>query len=97
LQISRGARKYAKMIYLKAIIDAAVAEYPWLPIAIHLDHGDTVELVDQCCKDGFTSVMIDGSHFPYDGNVKVTADAVKVAHAVGVTVEAELGQLGGIE
>jgi fructose-bisphosphate aldolase class II len=97
LQISRGARKYAKMIYLKAIIDAAVAEYPWLPIAIHLDHGDTVELVDTCCKDGFTSVMIDGSHHPYDENVKVTADAVKVAHAAGVTVEGELGMLGGIE
>ena len=97
LQISKGARKYAKMHYLKAIIDAAVGEYPWLPIAIHLDHGDTVELVDQCCKDGFTSVMIDGSHHPYDENVKVTADSVKVAHAVGVTVEGELGMLGGIE
>jgi len=97
LQISKGARKYAKMHYLKAIIDAAVAEYPWLPIAIHLDHGDTVELVDQCCKDGFTSVMIDGSHHPYDENVKVTADATKVAHAVGMTVEGELGMLGGIE
>jgi fructose-bisphosphate aldolase, class II len=97
LQISKGARKYAKMPYLKAIIDAAVAEYPWLPIAIHLDHGDTVELVDQCCKDGFTSVMIDGSHHPYDENVKVTAEACKIAHAVGVTVEGELGMLGGIE
>jgi fructose-bisphosphate aldolase, class II len=97
LQISRGARKYAKMHYLKAIIDAAVAEYPWLPIAIHLDHGDTVELIDQCCKDGFTSVMIDGSHHSFDDNVKITADSVKVAHAVGVTVEAELGMLGGIE
>lgn len=97
LQISKGARKYAKMNYLKAIIDAAVAEYPDLPIAIHLDHGDTVDLVDTCIKDGFTSVMIDGSHHGYDENVKLTAEAVKHAHAKGVTVEAELGMLGGIE
>jgi len=97
LQISKGARKYAKMGYLKHIIDAAVDEYPWLPIAIHLDHGDTVDLVQQCVNDGFTSVMIDGSHHPYEENVHVTAEAVKVAHANGVTVEAELGMLGGIE
>jgi len=97
LQISKGARKYAKMNYLKAIIDAAVAEYPWLPIAIHLDHGDTVDLVKTCIADGFTSVMIDGSHHPYDENVKVTAEAVRVAHSSGVVVEAELGMLGGIE
>ena len=97
LQISKGARKYAKMHYLKAIIDAAVAEYPWLPIAIHLDHGDTLDLVNTCIKDGFTSVMIDGSHHPYEENVKITADVVKASHAAGVTVEAELGMLGGIE
>ena len=97
LQISKGARKYAKMGYLKHIIDAAVDEYPWLPIAIHLDHGDTVDLVQTCIKDGFTSVMIDGSHHPYDENIHVTAEAVKAAHAAGVTVEAELGMLGGIE
>lgn len=97
LQISKGARKYAKMSYLKAIIDAAVAEYPWLPIAIHLDHGDTVDLVDTCINDGFTSVMIDGSHHSYEENIKVSADAVKHAHAAGVVVETELGMLGGIE
>ncbi len=97
LQISKGARKYANMRYLKHMIDAAVEEHPELPIAIHLDHGDTVELVKTCVADGFTSVMIDGSHHPYDQNVKVTADAVKVAHAAGVVVEAELGMLGGIE
>src|SRR5947207_15824223 len=72
LQISKGARKYAKMNYLKAIIDAAVAEYPWLPIAIHLDHGDAVDLVKTCIADGFTSVMIDGSHHQFDENVHVT-------------------------
>ncbi|HEX8341556.1 MAG TPA: class II fructose-bisphosphate aldolase, partial [Tepidisphaeraceae bacterium] len=97
LQISKGARKYANMIYLKAIIDAAVTQYPWLPIAIHLDHGDTVELVDTCINDGFTSVMIDGSHHDYEENVRLSAEAVKHAHAAGVTVEAELGMLGGIE
>jgi len=97
LQISKGARKYAKMNYLKAIIDAAVAEYPNLPIAIHLDHGDTIDLVDQCIKDGFTSVMIDGSHHPMEENIHLSAEAVKHAHAKGVTVEAELGMLGGIE
>src|SRR5688500_1134972 len=97
LQISRGARKYAKMNYLRHIILAAVEEHPDLPIAIHLDHGDTVDLVQTCIRDGFTSVMIDGSHHPYEENVRVTAEAVKVAHASGVVVEAELGMLGGIE
>ncbi|HEX8522016.1 MAG TPA: ketose-bisphosphate aldolase [Tepidisphaeraceae bacterium] len=97
LQISKGARKYANMRYLKHMIDAAVEEHPELPIAIHLDHGDTVDLVKQCVADGFTSVMIDGSHHPYEENIHVTAEAVKVAHAAGVVVEAELGMLGGIE
>jgi fructose-bisphosphate aldolase class II len=97
LQISKGARKYANIRYLKAIIDAAVAEHPEIPIAIHCDHGDTVDLINTCVKDGYTSVMIDGSHHPYEENVKVSAECVKVAHAAGVVVEAELGMLGGIE
>ena len=97
LQISKGARKYANIRYLKAIIDAGVAENPNVPIAIHCDHGDTVELIDTCIKDGYTSVMIDGSHHAYDENVKLTAEAVKHAHEKGVVVEAELGMLGGIE
>jgi fructose-bisphosphate aldolase, class II len=97
LQISKGARKYANMRYLRHIIQAAVEEYPQLPIAIHLDHGDTVDLVQTCINDGFTSVMIDGSHHPYEENVRITAEAVKLAHANGVVVEAELGMLGGIE
>ncbi|MBV8782047.1 MAG: ketose-bisphosphate aldolase [Phycisphaerae bacterium] len=97
LQISKGARKYANIRYLKAIIDAGVAEYPELPIAVHCDHGDTLDLIQTCIKDGYTSVMIDGSHHPYEENVKLTADAVKMAHAAGVVVEAELGMLGGIE
>jgi len=97
LQISKGARKYANMTYLRHIILAAVEEHPELPICIHLDHGDTVDLVNTCIKDGFTSVMIDGSHHAYEDNIKLVADAAKVAHAAGVPVEAELGQLGGIE
>lgn len=97
LQISKGARKYANIRYLKHIIDAAVEEHPELPIAIHCDHGDTIDLIQQCINDGYTSVMIDGSHHPFDENVKLTAEAVKLSHAAGVVVEAELGMLGGIE
>jgi fructose-bisphosphate aldolase class II len=97
LQISKGARKYANMRYLKHIIDAAVEDHPDLPIAIHLDHGDTLELAKTCINDGFTSVMIDGSHFPFEENIKLTAAVVKAAHRAGVVVEAELGMLGGIE
>jgi fructose-bisphosphate aldolase class II len=97
LQISRGAREYAKMSYLKAIIDVAVAENPDIPICMHLDHGDTFELCKQCVDDGFTSVMIDASHLPFEENVKITKKVVQYAHAHGVVVEAELGRLGGIE
>jgi fructose-bisphosphate aldolase class II len=97
LQISKGARKYANIRYLRKIIEAAVEEHPELPIAIHCDHGDTLKLIQECLADGYTSVMIDGSHHPYEENVKVTKDAVTASHAVGVPVEAELGQLGGIE
>jgi fructose-bisphosphate aldolase, class II len=97
LQVSKGARKYANYRYLRHIILAAVEEYPELPIAIHLDHGDTVDLVQTCIKDGFTSVMIDGSHHDYEHNVALTKQATDLAHANGVTVEAELGMLGGIE
>lgn len=97
LQVSKGARKYANYLYLRHIIAAAVEQYPELPIAIHLDHGDTVDLVQTCINDGFTSVMIDGSHHPYEENVSLTKKAVDLAHANGVVVEAELGMLGGIE
>jgi fructose-bisphosphate aldolase, class II len=97
LQISKGARKYAKIRYLRHIIAAAVEEHPDLPIAIHLDHGDTVDLVKASIGDGFTSVMIDGSHHPFEENVRLSAEAVTIAHRAGVVVEAELGMLGGIE
>ena len=97
LQISKGARDYAKMSYLRAIIDVAVKENPQIPICMHLDHGDTFEICKQCVDDGFTSVMIDASHHPFEENVKITKQVVEYAHAHGVVVEAELGQLGGIE
>ncbi len=97
LQISKGAREYAKNSYLKAIINVAVAENPDIPIAIHLDHGDTFEVCKQSVDDGFTSVMVDGSRLPFEENIALTKQVVDYAHARGVVVEAELGQLGGIE
>jgi fructose-bisphosphate aldolase class II len=97
LQVSRGARAYAKNSYLKAIIDVVVTENPDIPIAINLDHGDTVETCIEFIEDGFTSVMIDGSHLPFEENIAITKKVVDYAHPRGVVVEAELGQLGGIE
>jgi len=97
LQISKGARKYANIRFLRKIIDACVEEHPEVPIAIHCDHGDTIELIRDCISDGYTSVMIDGSHHPFEENIAITKQAVEVAHAAGVVVEAELGMLGGIE
>jgi len=97
LQISRGARSYANMDYLKAIIDVAVKQNPDIPIAMHLDHGDTFETCKQCVDDGFTSVMIDASSKPFEENIAITKKVVEYAHEHGVVVEAELGQLGGIE
>src|SRR4051794_109978 len=96
LQISKGARKYANIRYLKHIIDAAVEDHPELPIAIHCDHGDTVDLIQQCVNDGYTSVMIDGSHHPYEENVHLTQEAVKSAHAPGRRPEAGLCMPAGI-
>lgn len=97
LQISKGARQYANIRFLRKIIDACVEEYPNVPIAIHCDHGDTIPLIRDCIADGYTSVMIDGSHHEYEKNVAITREAVEIAHAAGVVVEAELGMLGGIE
>ena len=97
LQVSRGARQYASMSYLKAIIDVAVVENPDIPVAMHLDHGDTFEICKQCVDDGFTSVMIDASKLPFEENIKLTKEVVEYAHDHDVVVEAELGQLGGIE
>ena len=97
LQVSKGAREYASNSYLTAIMNVAVKENPDIPIATHLDHGDNFETCKQFVDDGFTSVMIDASKMPFEENIKVTKEVVKYAHSHGVVVEAELGQLGGIE
>jgi fructose-bisphosphate aldolase class II len=97
LQVSRGAREYAKISYLKAIINVVIEENPDIPIATNLDHGDNFETCKQFVDDGFTSVMIDASTQPFEENIAVTKKVVEYAHARGVVVEAELGQLGGIE
>lgn len=96
LQVSAGARKYAKPAYLKHLVLAAV-EDTGLDIALHLDHGDSFEICKQCIDDGFTSVMIDGSALPYEENIALTKKVVEYAHARGVVVEAELGKLAGVE
>lgn len=96
LQVSSGARKYANHTYLVKLVEAAIEE-TGLPIALHLDHGDTFELCKSCIDGGFTSVMIDGSHHDYEDNVALTKKVVDYAHQFGVTVEGELGQLAGVE
>ena len=96
LQVSAGARKYAKHVYLMKIIEAAVADTD-LPIAVHLDHGPDFETCKSCIDGGFSSVMIDGSHFSFEENIAVTKKVVEYAHDHGVVVEAELGRLAGVE
>ena len=96
LQVSSGARKYANHTYLMKLIEAALIETD-LPIAVHLDHGDTFELCKSCIDGGFTSVMIDGSHHSFEDNIALTKKVVEYAHAHGVTVEGELGRLAGVE
>ncbi|MDR1736905.1 MAG: class II fructose-1,6-bisphosphate aldolase [Oscillospiraceae bacterium] len=96
LQVSAGARKYAKHVYLMKLIEAAVAD-TGLPIAVHLDHGDDFEICKSCIDGGFTSVMIDGSKHGFQDNIRLTKQVVDYAHARGVVVEGELGKLAGIE
>lgn len=96
LQVSAGARKYANHQYLVKLVEAAL-ELNDIPIALHLDHGADFEICKSCIDGGFTSVMIDASHFPFDENVELTKRVVDYAHERGVVVEAELGQLAGIE
>ena len=96
LQVSAGARKYAKHVYLMKLIEAAV-EDTGVPIAVHLDHGADFEICKACIDGGFTSVMIDGSKYSFEENVELTKKVVDYAHAHGVVVEAELGKLAGIE
>lgn len=97
LQVSKGAREYANHTYLVKLIEAAVELYPDMPIALHLDHGDSFELCKSCIDGGFTSVMIDLSSKSFEENVEGTKKVVEYAHAHGVVVEAELGTLAGIE
>lgn len=96
LQVSAGARKYANHTYLVKLVEAALEETD-LPIALHLDHGDTFELCKACIDGGFSSVMIDGSHLDFEENIALTKQVVDYAHDHGVVVEAELGRLAGIE
>lgn len=96
LQVSAGARKYAKHGYLIKLVEAAV-EDTGLPIALHLDHGESFEICKACIDGGFTSVMIDGSHHSFEENIALTKKVVDYAHARGVVVEGELGRLAGIE
>jgi len=101
LQVSSGARKYANQTLLRFLAMGAVAMIrdagSAVRFALHLDHGDTFELCTSCIDSGFSSVMIDGSHHPYEENVRLTKQVVEYAHARGVTVEGELGVLAGIE
>lgn len=96
LQVSAGARKYAKPAYLLKLVEAAI-EDTGLDIALHLDHGEDFDICKKCIDDGFTSVMIDGSKHPFEENIALTKQVVEYAHAHGVVVEAELGKLAGVE
>ena len=96
LQVSAGARKYAKHVYLMKLVEAAVEDTD-LPICLHLDHGENFEICKSCIDGGFTSVMIDGSKHTFEENIRITREVVEYAHAHGVVVEGELGRLAGIE
>ena len=97
LQVSAGARKYANHTYLVKLVEAALIENPNIPIALHLDHGASFEICKDCIDGGFTSVMFDGSSKPYEENVEEARRVAEYAHKYGVTVEAELGTLAGVE
>ena len=97
LQVSKGARAYANHTYLVKLVEAAVIENPDIPIALHLDHGDSFELCKSCIDGGFTSVMIDASSKSFEDNIAITKQVVEYAHDHGVVVEGELGRLEGVE
>lgn len=97
LQASSSAIKYARIGYLKKMVEAAIEEHPEVPVALHLDHGPDFETCKMCVDAGFTSVMFDGSKYDFEENVRLTKEVVDYAHAHGVVVEAELGKLAGIE
>ncbi len=104
IQASRGALQYSRLIYLKKLMEAACEEYPHIPVSMHLDHGNSLKTLKTAIDLGFTSVMMDGSlgedgktPNTYEQNVEITRAAVEMSHPLGVTVEGELGVLGGIE
>ena len=96
LQVSAGARKYAGQTYIMKLVEAALEDAD-IPVCVHLDHGPDFELCKACVDGGFTSVMIDGSHLPFEENIALTKKVVEYAHDRGVWVEAELGRLAGVE
>lgn len=96
LQVSAGARKYAKHVYLMKLVEAAILDTD-LPIALHLDHGEDFAICKACVDGGFSSVMIDGSKYSFEENIRITKEVVDYAHSKGVVVEGELGKLAGIE
>ena len=101
LQVSAGARKYAGQRYIMKLVEAALedaqAAGAEVPVVVHLDHGPSFEMCKDCIDGGFTSVMIDGSHLPFEENIALTKQVVDYAHGKGVWVEAELGKLAGVE
>jgi len=96
LQASQGALKYAGIGYITAIVQAAAASST-VPVVLHLDHGTSFEQTMQCLKHGFTSVMFDGSHYSLAENIALTRKVAEVAHAMGASIEGELGRIGGTE
>ena len=96
LQVSKGARAYANHTYLVKLVEAAVIECPEIPIALHLDHG-TYEGCKACVEAGFSSIMFDGSHYSIEENVEKTKELVALAHSKGMSIEAEVGSIGGVE
>ncbi|NMD42016.1 MAG: class II fructose-1,6-bisphosphate aldolase [Firmicutes bacterium] len=96
IQASQGAIRYAGLQYIVALVKQAAAEVS-VPVVLHLDHGTSFEQAIQCIRYGFSSIMIDGSQYPLEENIELTAKVVEVAHAAGVSVEGELGRIGGTE
>lgn len=94
--VSEGALKYMGLEYTVALAKTA-ADTSGLPIALHLDHGSSFEVAMKCIRAGFSSVMFDGSHYPYEENIRLTKEVVRAAHAMGISVEGELGTIGGVE
>ncbi len=97
LQASEGARSFAGQNYIVGLVKIASEAYPEIPVALHLDHGSSFEIAKECIDGGFTSVMIDGSKYDWDENVRLTKQVVEYAHDKGVVVEAEIGRLAGVE